>query len=167
MFSVGALPILPIGNSTTIFGSTYDSSSLCGVFLALLITFLFICLHLATAKVRVHRVAIIYFNEPCDNILLQTPAISPPCEKVIEEAERTNRRNGHENAGFLSKEAAFMPLETMKAFPPSHSVWDQLTADLPRLVQAQSVRKAVTEMPLLDASSKLYPKFTSNGPPAF
>ncbi|OKO96955.1 Indoleamine 2,3-dioxygenase 2 [Penicillium subrubescens] len=46
----------------------------------------------------------------------------------------------------------------MKAFPPSHSVWDQLTADLPRLVQAQSVRKAVTEMPLLDASSEALPE---------
>ncbi|TGO51219.1 hypothetical protein BCON_0166g00060 [Botryotinia convoluta] len=85
------------------------------------------------------------------------PSISPPCEKIIEQAERTNRYQGHENSGFLSKEAGFSPLQIIKALPPSHAVWDQLAAELPRLVKTQTVRETVTEMPLLDASAKALP----------
>ncbi|KAI2792042.1 hypothetical protein POX_b02075 [Penicillium oxalicum] len=86
-----------------------------------------------------------------------SPESRPPCERVIEQAERTNRKNGHENAGFLSKEAGFAPLKTITALPPSHHVWDQLSVDLPRLVQNQTVREAVTQMPVLDASAKALP----------
>ncbi|RAL15144.1 uncharacterized protein BO97DRAFT_462991 [Aspergillus homomorphus CBS 101889] len=83
------------------------------------------------------------------------PIITPPCERIIEEAEQRNRRNGHENAGFLSKEAGFAPLQppTMR-LPTSHAAWDQLASDLPRLVQTQTVRETVTNgLPLLDASA--------------
>ncbi|CAG8909187.1 unnamed protein product [Penicillium egyptiacum] len=98
------------------------------------------------------------FKEPQDDpSSYRTRSTSPPCEKIIEEAERTNRRNGHENFGFLSKEAGFSPLQTIKALPPSHAVWDRLAADLPRLVQTQTVRETVTNMPLLDASAEALP----------
>ncbi|KAK6593999.1 cytochrome b5-like Heme/Steroid binding domain-containing protein [Botrytis cinerea] len=86
-----------------------------------------------------------------------SPSISPPCEKIIEQAERTNRYYGHENSGFLSKEAGFSPLQRIKAFPLSHAVWDQLATELPRLVKTQTVRETVTKMPLLDASAKSLP----------
>ncbi|KAJ5919761.1 hypothetical protein N7454_009596 [Penicillium verhagenii] len=138
MYPVSALPGLPHGDSSTMstdFPNTFLSSY--GVNIALGVYFLFICLQLATKR---------------------KPSISPPCEKVIEEAERTNRRNGHENAGFLSKEAAFSPLHTMKSFPSSHAVWDQLAADLPYLVQTQTLRETVTKIPLLDASADALPE---------
>ncbi|CRL25828.1 Indoleamine 2,3-dioxygenase [Penicillium camemberti] len=90
-------------------------------------------------------------------VTLKTQSSSPPCERIIEEAERTNRRNGHENAGFLSKEAGFSPLQIMKALPPSHAAWDQLVADLPRLIQSQTARDTVTKLPLLDASPEALP----------
>jgi cytochrome b involved in lipid metabolism len=54
-------------------------------------------------------------------------------------------------------EAAFSPLRTIKALPPSHAVWDQLAAELPRLVKTQTVRDTVTKMPLLDASVTALP----------
>ncbi|TEY49957.1 hypothetical protein BOTCAL_0280g00010 [Botryotinia calthae] len=112
-----------------------------GIDWALGITFLSIFLRLATAK---------YFKP-------YSPSISPPCEKIIEQAERTNRYHGHENSGFLSKEAGFSPLQRIKAFPLSHAVWDQLATELPRLVKTQTVRETVTKMPLLDASSESLP----------
>ncbi|KAJ6184585.1 hypothetical protein N7519_005886 [Penicillium mononematosum] len=129
MLSVSAVPTILYGNSSAIFNDPRDDSSSYRVNLALVVIFLIVSTH----------------------------SISPPCEKIIEEAERTNRRNGHENAGFLSKEAAFSPLQTIKALPPSHALWDQLAADLPRLVQTQTVRETVTKMPLLDASTKTLP----------
>ncbi|KAI9650218.1 hypothetical protein NHQ30_000231 [Ciborinia camelliae] len=84
-------------------------------------------------------------------------SISPPCERIIEQAERTNRYHGHENSGFLSREAGFSPLQKIKALPPSHAVWDRLAAELPRLVKTQTVRETVTKMPLLDASAEALP----------
>lgn len=45
----------------------------------------------------------------------------------------------------------------MKALPPSHAVWDQLVADLPRLIQTQTVRDTVTKIQLLDAPPEALP----------
>ncbi|TGO14183.1 hypothetical protein BTUL_0057g00500 [Botrytis tulipae] len=91
-------------------------------------------------------------------IVEEGPCISPPCEVIIEQAERTNHRHGHENSGFLSRRAGFSPLRTIKTLPPSHAVWDQLAAELPHLVKTQTVRETVTKMPLLDASAKTLPE---------
>ncbi|KAJ5412971.1 hypothetical protein N7465_005276 [Penicillium sp. CMV-2018d] len=137
MFRVSEIPTILYGNSSTIFNNSQDdSSSSYMVNLALGVIFLFVSLRLVTLK---------------------TQSTSPPCERIIEEAERTNRHNGHENAGFLSKDAGFSPLQTMKALPPSHAAWDQLVTDLPRLIQTQTVRDTVTNIPLLDASPEALP----------
>ncbi|KAF7960239.1 hypothetical protein EAE96_001837 [Botrytis aclada] len=85
-------------------------------------------------------------------------SISPPCEIIIEQAERTNRYHGHENSRFLSRRAEFSPLQTIKALPPSHTAWDQLAAALSHLVKTQTVRETVAKMPLLDASAKALPE---------
>ncbi|KOS48758.1 hypothetical protein ACN38_g184 [Penicillium nordicum] len=136
MFAVSKISTI-LHNSSTIFkNSQDDSSSSYMVNLALGVIFLSVCLRLLTLKTR---------------------STSPPCERIIEEAERTNRRNGHENAGFLSKGAGFSPLKTMKALPPSHAAWDQLVSDLPHLIQTQTVRDTVTKIPLLDASPEALP----------
>ncbi|KAJ5401876.1 uncharacterized protein N7487_007772 [Penicillium crustosum] len=137
MFPVSEIPTILYGNSSIIVkNSQDDSSSPYVVNLALGVIFLFVSLRLVTLK---------------------TQSTTPPCERIIEEAERANRRNGHENAGFLSKEAGFSPLQTMKTLPPSHAAWDRLVADLPRLIQSQTVRDAVTNIPLLDASPEALP----------
>lgn len=156
MFSDHALSSLSYSNCTTILkGSQDDSLSLSSIHFAVFIVVLVLSLSLAKSKAG-SSCSKDLFQESCsDN--LQESHVSPPCEKIIEEAERRNRRNGHENCGFLSKDAGFSPRQTVKAFPPSHAVWDQLAADLPRLVQTQTVRETVIKMPTLDASPEALP----------
>ncbi|PYI05123.1 hypothetical protein BO78DRAFT_270050, partial [Aspergillus sclerotiicarbonarius CBS 121057] len=83
--------------------------------------------------------------------------ITTPCERIIAAAERTNRLNGHENAGFLSKAAGFAPLHPTTSLPPPHAAWDTLASALPHLVQTQTVRETITNMPVLDASPSALP----------
>ena len=71
------------------------------------------------------------------------------------QAELMNKRNGHENEGYLSLKAAFSPLNApLEALPPSHAIWDHLASELPALLQSQTLRTTVDRMPLLSADAK-------------
>lgn len=76
-----------------------------------------------------------------------------PCEVVIKLAEATNYRNHHENSGFLSFKAGFMPLQApLKRLPLTFEPWDTVGAALPRLLKHQSLRASIDAMPVLSAA---------------
>jgi sulfite reductase (NADPH) flavoprotein alpha-component len=76
-----------------------------------------------------------------------------PARKVVEAAERYNRQVGHENEGFLSAAHGFLPAEApLLALPESHRAWDDLIERLPELYRTLSMRGALDELPILEAS---------------
>lgn len=81
-----------------------------------------------------------------------------PARAVLLAAERANRTAGHENLGFLSEEAGFMPVQPpLTALPPSHLAWDAVAAQLPDLFRTLQVRPALEALPGLSADSAALP----------
>ncbi len=79
-----------------------------------------------------------------------TQTISPS-HKYISYAETINRKNGHENLGFLSLDKGFMPVFTpLKSLPFPFSKWDDIAAQMPHHYKNQSLRKAIAKLPLLE-----------------
>lgn len=75
-----------------------------------------------------------------------------PSRRVIEQAEATHRALGHENWGFLSVEAGFMPrLAPVRRLPAAFALWDQIAAELPRLYDTLGLRRTLGAMPNLGA----------------
>lgn len=82
----------------------------------------------------------------------------PPCAKVIADAERVNVRNGHENLGFLSYRAGFMPLQQpLKTFPAAYSAWDDLITIMPELIKNQTGESAIERISVLSADPQSLP----------
>ncbi len=78
--------------------------------------------------------------------------------RVLRTAELTNRALGHENLGFLSEQAGFMPTITpLAALPPEFAAWDDVIRDLTNSYAVLGVRRAIDGLPLLDPSSDLLP----------
>jgi cytochrome b involved in lipid metabolism len=75
-----------------------------------------------------------------------------PARSVLARAEQ-QRLAGHENLGFLSERAGFLPCDPpLTALPPTHSAWDRVAADLPDLFRTLAVRRALDAMPVLSAA---------------
>jgi sulfite reductase alpha subunit-like flavoprotein len=71
---------------------------------------------------------------------------------VIDAADASYRRLGHENLGFLSERHGFMPREPpLLALPPGFAPWDAAAAALPDLYRTCSVRDAIDALPVIDA----------------
>lgn len=78
-----------------------------------------------------------------------------PAGLVLREAERFNATVGHENRGFLSWSHGFVPKAApLKRLGSAFAAWDQLAAELPLLYRDLSLRRRVSELPLLDASEE-------------
>ncbi|HEX5473726.1 MAG TPA: cytochrome b5 domain-containing protein [Vicinamibacterales bacterium] len=81
-----------------------------------------------------------------------------PARRVLDAAERANQHSGHENLGFLSSAAGFLPLQApLQELPASHRAWDDIAADLPRLYRMQALRDAFDELPVLSAEAGALP----------
>jgi cytochrome b involved in lipid metabolism len=75
-----------------------------------------------------------------------------PARRVLLEASARNLELGHENHGFLSEEAGFMPrVAPLASLPASHRAWDDAAASLPELFRTLGLRRALDRMPLLSA----------------
>lgn len=81
-----------------------------------------------------------------------------PSRRVLNEAEQTNRRLGHENLGFLSEVHGFAPIEPPRlSLPPSHAAWDQAVEDLTSLYRGLGLRRRLEAMPVLPADPEHLP----------
>lgn len=90
---------------------------------------------------------------------LSTLATPSPCEAVIRYAETINGLCGHENSGFLSFKAGFMPIQPpLQSMPPGFRKWDTTAAALPRLIKDQGLREALDVMPVLQATAERLPE---------
>ena len=73
--------------------------------------------------------------------------------KYVLKAEETNKKNKHENLGFLSFKRGFMPLQDpRKSLPISFAIWDQIAQNLPYHYKNQSLRETLKRMPVLEAT---------------
>ena len=67
---------------------------------------------------------------------------------VFEAATAHNRMVGHENAGFLSDEHGFLPLEPpLRALPGPYDEWDAVAAQLPELFRSLRLRQVLDTLP--------------------
>lgn len=86
---------------------------------------------------------------------LNSPHGKASAMQVLELAESTNKRLGHENLGFLSYSHGFLPsVPPRLSMPQTYKVWDDVVADLPRLYRTLELRKTIDHMPVLDASEE-------------
>ena len=73
--------------------------------------------------------------------------------EVFEAAEAHNRKVGHENAGFLSADHGFLPLEPpLQALPSPYDEWDGVAAQLPELFRSLRLRQVLDGLPELSFS---------------
>jgi sulfite reductase alpha subunit-like flavoprotein len=78
--------------------------------------------------------------------------------RVLRTAEESNRLLGHENLGFLSEAAGFMPLATPRtSLPPEFVAWDHVVLDLTELYRSLGVREVIDRLSVLDASPRSLP----------
>jgi sulfite reductase (NADPH) flavoprotein alpha-component len=111
-----------------------------------------------------------YVDQGADATILFTPASTNreaaparteetiAARKVVEAAEAYNRAQGHENEGFLSTAYGFLPVEPpLLALPSSHSIWDEMVADLPALYRTLTLRRVFEQMPRLEATPDALP----------
>jgi sulfite reductase (NADPH) flavoprotein alpha-component len=81
-----------------------------------------------------------------------------PSRACLEAAEQHNDSVGHEIDGFLSASLGFIPKRPpVLAFPASHAAWDDIVARMPELWRTVSVRRALGELPVLDAGPDALP----------
>ena len=73
-----------------------------------------------------------------------------PARRVLDSAERTARQAGHENGGFLSEAAGFMPQTPPQlCLPAEFAAWDEVAAELPLLYGTLGLRRRVDALPNL------------------
>jgi len=81
-----------------------------------------------------------------------------PAHDYVAYAEKINKDKGHENLGFLSFERGFMPLNTPDTqLPYPFSKWDELAKQMPYHYKNQSLRKAISKLPVLEAGESQLP----------
>ena len=75
-----------------------------------------------------------------------------PSYSVLLESEILNERNGHENAGFLSKKSGFLPLyQSRERLPEEYEKWETIAENLPLEISMQTLRKKIEELPVINA----------------
>jgi sulfite reductase alpha subunit-like flavoprotein len=81
-----------------------------------------------------------------------------PSREVVRRAEAINRQNGHENLGYLSESAGFLPVDPpLLQMPESHRIWDEMVEMLPQLHKTLELRRAFDSMPLLSGTVEAFP----------
>lgn len=64
-----------------------------------------------------------------------------PSREILKQAQEINEQNGHENLGYLSESAGFLPLNPpLLQMPESHSPWDEIAPNLPALHKTLELR---------------------------
>lgn len=77
---------------------------------------------------------------------------------VLERAEAARASLGHENLGFLSEAAGFMPREPPReGLPPAYAAWDQVATSLPSLYRSLRLRRELDQLPVLSADPESLP----------
>src|SRR4051794_22577895 len=77
-----------------------------------------------------------------------------PARRVLDAADVSYRRLGHENLGFLSARHGWMPREPpLSALPPAFEPWDSVAAALPELYRTCSVRQALDALDAIDPAA--------------
>jgi sulfite reductase alpha subunit-like flavoprotein len=77
---------------------------------------------------------------------------------VLERAEAARASLGHENLGFLSEAAGFLPREPPReGLPPAYAAWDQVAASLPSLYRSLRLRRELEQLPVLSADPESLP----------
>ena len=79
-----------------------------------------------------------------------------PAARSAPRLQRINHESDHENAGFLSALAGFVPrVAPLTCFIPGQfCAWDRLAAELPELHRTLELRRRVEQLPVLDASAR-------------
>lgn len=81
-----------------------------------------------------------------------------PSRKVLTEAEKENKRLGHENKGFLSKEFGFTPsTPPLLKLPPQFHIWDEIASEIHKLYKTVRIRKVLERLPFLDPTEENLP----------
>jgi len=97
-------------------------------------------------------------SDPVTTSDQDSPGRTTPSRIALNAATEANQRLGHENLGFISEQFGFVPSTPPPLqLPPGFEVWDDLAARLPELWRSISVRQALLELPVLDASEKSLP----------
>src|SRR3954470_2588664 len=77
-----------------------------------------------------------------------------PARRVLDAADASYRRLGHENLGFLSGRHGLMPREPpLSVLAPAFEPWDSVAAALPELYRTCSVRRALDVLPVIDPAA--------------
>lgn len=81
-----------------------------------------------------------------------------PSREVLIEVERINAELGHENLGYLSESAGFLPRNPpLLQMPESHHAWDEIAENLPYLHKTLEVRRVLDAMPRLSGTINAIP----------
>jgi sulfite reductase alpha subunit-like flavoprotein len=82
-----------------------------------------------------------------------------PARRVLVSAELASRGAGHENSGFLSEAAGFMPLAAPKLSSPAEfAAWDEVAAELPHLHGTLRLRPRLDALPHLGRQLPFLPE---------
>lgn len=77
---------------------------------------------------------------------------------VLERAEAARGALGHENLGFLSDVAGFLPREPPReGLPPAYAAWDQAATSMPSLYRSLRLRRELDQLPVLSADAESLP----------
>lgn len=81
-----------------------------------------------------------------------------PSREVLIEVERINAELGHENLGYVSESAGFLPRNPpLLQMPESHRAWDEIAENLPYLHKTLEVRRVLDAMPRLSGTINAIP----------
>jgi sulfite reductase alpha subunit-like flavoprotein/predicted heme/steroid binding protein len=81
-----------------------------------------------------------------------------PSREVLRQSERLNSEYGHENLGYLSEAAGFLPRNPpLLHMPESHCVWDEMAQNLPHLHKTLELRRAIDALPHLSGTAQAFP----------
>ncbi len=82
-----------------------------------------------------------------------------PSRAVLLRAATTNQESGHENAGPVSEELGFVPVQPpLRDLPGTHRAWDETAHRLPDLIRTLTLRPALDALPLLSAEADNLPE---------
>jgi len=79
--------------------------------------------------------------------------------RILNDAQENNAKLGHGNLGFLSEKMGFLPSPSpLQSLPVSHYSWDDLAANLPKLISTLTLRDTVDKLPLLNSKEDDLPE---------
>jgi sulfite reductase alpha subunit-like flavoprotein len=77
-----------------------------------------------------------------------------PSRLILQLAEATNLRNGHDNLGAVSERYGFLPrFSPLHHLPSSYAAWDETAAALPHMYSNQSTQRTIDKLPILSGNT--------------